>query len=437
MSLLNPGISPSRCTCGNLELLPLLKKRDKSWLPPVFMGALLCLASSCTPSKPQAAAAPPPPPANVTVSLPVEREVRDWDEYTGHLQAPETVNIQARVSGFIEKTSFKEGALVNKGDVLYELDARPFKADLDNKRAAVAKDEAQLTLTQADLGRSEGLLRTKAIAQQDFDTSQARFEQAKAQLAADKAAADVAELNLQWTKVTAPITGRVSRIYVTVGNLINGGAGQSTLLTTIVSVGPIYCLVSVPERTFLKYQALAAEQGTVNLRDAKIPCYVQLENETNFPHEGVIDFIDNNVDANTGTIQLRGLIPNPDGRLTPGVFARLRITNGKPYKTILIPDIAVGTEQNERFVLVVGKDNVVASRHVKLGRNFGNLRAIADGLKLDDRVVVNGVQRARPGTVVNPKEEPVSMESMSAFDVGLAAESKTKASDKPAEAAKP
>ncbi|MDB6138814.1 MAG: Efflux transporter, family, subunit [Verrucomicrobiaceae bacterium] len=398
------------------------------------MSLLVC----CGPPHPQGVSiVPPPPPPAVTVSLPVQREVRDWDEYTGHLQAPETVNIQARVSGFIEKTSFREGAIVQKGDVLYEMDARPFEADLNNKKAALAKDEAQVTLTQSELGRSEGLLKTKAIAQQDFDTSRARFDQAKAQLEADKAAADVAQLNMEWTKVTAPITGRVSRMYVTAGNLINGGAGQGTLLTTIVSVGPIYCLAPVPERTFLKYQALAAQQGTVNLRDAKIPCYVQLENETNFPHQGVIDFIDNNMDANTGTIQLRGLIPNPDGMLTPGVFARMRITNSKPYQTLLIPDIAVGTEQNERFVLVVGKDDMVETKSVKLGRLFGSLRAISDGLKLEDKVVVNGMQQARPGTQVSPKEVPVSLDSLSAFDVGLTAAAKPTVTAPTTEAAKP
>ena len=380
--------------------------------------AVLALAG-CDPSKKPAAPPPaPPPPPNVTVSKPVQREVRDWDEFTGHLQAPEMANIQARVSGFIDKAAFKEGALVKKGDVLFEIDPRPFQADLENKKAAVAKDEAQLNLAKADLSRSEGLLKTKAVAQQDFETTRARSDQAIAQLSADKAAQDVAELNLEWTKVTAPITGRVSRIYVTAGNLINGGAGQGTLLTTIVSVGPIYCLATVPERTFFKYQAFTAKDGAL-LRDAKIPCFVQLENETGFPHEGTIDFIDNNVDAATGTIQMRGLIPNPDGLLTPGAFARMRITHSKPYQTLLIQDMAIGTEQNERFVLVVGKDNIVATRNVTLGRVFGQLRSITDGLKADDVVVVNGTQMARPGTPVNPKEVPVPLESLSAFDQGL------------------
>ena len=365
--------------------------------------------------------------------------MRDWDEYTGHLQAPETANIQARVSGFIEQTPFKEGALVHKGDVLFVIDSRPFKSDLDNKRATLAKDEAQVILTKADLGRSEKLLATKAISEQDFDTSKARFDQAKAQLAADKAAEELSALNLEWTKVTAPITGRVSRMYVTAGNPVNGGAGQGTLLTTVVSVGSIYCLAPVPERTFLKYQALAAQQGTVNLQEAKIPCFVQLENETGFPHRGVIDFIDNNVDAATGTIQLRGLIPNPDGRLTPGAFARMRLTNSKPYQTLLIPDIAVGTEQNERFVLVLGKDNVVESRHVKLGRLFGNLRSISEGVKLGDKVVVNGMQQARPGSQVNPTEVPVSLESLSSFDVGLSSGpgTQTQPEKKPVDAVPP
>ena len=416
--------------------------RERVRRPLALGGALMLLLASCDGSKPPAAAMAPPPPPAVTISQPVQREVRDWDEFTGHLQAPETANIQARVSGFIEKTSFREGALVHQGDVLFVIDPRPFQADLDNKKATVAKDEAQVTLTEADLHRSEKLLQSKAVSEQDLDTSRAHFEQAKAQLAADRAAEQVAALNLEWTKVTAPITGRVSRLYVTAGNMINGGAGQGTLLTTIVSVGSIYCLATVPERTFLKYQALAAQEGTASLRDAKVPCFVQLENESNFPHEGIVDFIDNNVDAATGTIQLRGLIPNPDGRLTPGVFARMRITNSKPYQAILIPDIAVGTEQNERFVLVLGKDNVVESRKVKLGRLFGELRSISEGLNLGDKVVVNGMQQARPGTKVDPKEVAVSLDSISAFDVALSSGAKGPAAGdapptKPNDTAKP
>ena len=362
--------------------------------------------------------APPPalPPPSVTVSPPLSHQVTDWDEYTGHLQSPETSNVAARVSGFITEAPFKEGAIVHKGDVLFVIDDRPFKADLDNKQATVAKDEAQVALTKAQLLRYEDLLKKHAISQQDYDTNKANSDQAIAQLNADKAIADTARLNLDWTRVTAPISGRVGRINITAGNLVNGGAGQASTLATIVSIDPIYCYVSVPERSFLKYQAYAAKDKQAGVREAKIPCFVKLENETTFPHEGFIDFIDNTLDAGTGTIQVRGVIPNPDGALTPGLFASMRITGSGPYQTLLVPDLAVGTEQNERFLLLVGADNVVASRKVKLGLLFGNLRSIIDGLKPSDRVVVNGLQQARPGTKVNPTEAPIPAEDVRALE---------------------
>jgi multidrug efflux system membrane fusion protein len=212
--------------------------------------------------------------------------------------------------------------------------------------------------------------------------------------------------------VTAPIAGRVSRMYVTAGNQVS----VSTLLTTIVSVDPIYCYVSVPGRAFLDYQQFAARQKHEDVHREKIPCFVGLENEPGFPHEGTIDFIDNAVDSTTGTIQIRGVIPNPTGVLTPGIFARMRIAHGEPYKTLLIPDQAIGSEQSERFLLIVGKDNVVVSRTVKVGALFGGLRAILSGLNPDDLVVVNGLQKAQPGGKVTPQEVPISADALRALN---------------------
>ncbi|HEY3898480.1 MAG TPA: efflux RND transporter periplasmic adaptor subunit [Chthoniobacter sp.] len=388
--------------------------------------------------KPTAMQAPPPP--TVTVSLPLDREVTDWDEYTGHLVSPETANIAARISGIIVETPFKEGALVKKGDVLFVLDDRPFKADLDNKRANVAKDVAQVELTQAQLARMEDLLKKHAISQQDDDNAKAAFEQAKAQLTADQAAVTTAQLNVDWTRVTAPISGRVSRMDVTVGNLVNGGAGQATLLTTIVSVDPMYCYVSVPERSFLKYQDYAQRTKGTGVREAKIPCFLQLENEKDFPHKGVIDFIDNSLDPNTGTIQLRGVIPNPTGELTPGLFAQMRITGSGPYKTLLVPDAAVGAEQNERYLYVVGKDDIVSTHKVQLGGLFGSLRSIVTGLEPNDRVIVNGLQLVRSGVKVNPQDAPIPAESISELEEsssGLAAAPKEPAPASPRANSKP
>lgn len=373
----------------------------------------------------------------VTVSKPLNREVTDWDEYTGHLVSPETANIAARISGIIVAAPFKEGALVKKNDVLFIIDDRPFKADIENKRANVAKDEAQVALAKAQLARSDDLLKKKAISQQEYDTSKATFDQSHAQVAADQAAVDTAQLNLDWTRVTAPISGRVSRMNVTVGNLVNGGAGQATLLTTIVSVDPMYCYVSVPERAFLKYQTYAEHSKGESVREAKIPCFIKLENEKNFPHAGTIDFIDNNVDPATGTIQLRGVIPNSNGALTPGLFAQMRITGSGPYQTLLIPDVAVSAQQNERYLMVVERDDTVAVRNVQLGGLFGSLRSITEGLKPDDRVIVNGLQLVRPGGKAAPKEAPIPADAIAALEASSSGLASARPASTPAPAAPP
>jgi RND family efflux transporter MFP subunit len=245
------------------------------------------------------------------------------------------------------------------------------------------------------------------VDQQDYDIAEANYLQAQAQLEADQAAQETSTLNLEWTRVRAPIAGLVSKIDVTVGNQITGGVGNGTPLTTLVSVDPLYCYVPVPERTLLRYQVYARSQGGT-VRGTKIGCAIQLENESDFPHKGVVDFIDNSVDPNTGTIQMRGVFPNPDEFLTPGLFARMRIEGSGPYKALLVPDLAVGTDQNERFLLVVDANNTVISRPVELGRLFGDMRVIEQGITASDRVIVNGLQMARPGTPVNVEEAPAA-----------------------------
>lgn len=357
-----------------------------------------------------------PPPAAVTVSHPLRHSVTDWDVYSGRLQSPETATVSARVSGLITNAPFKEGALVKKGDVLFVIDERPFKTDLENKQAIVAKDAAQLELARAQLARFQDLLSKRAVSQQDYDVNRANFSQAEAQLAADKAAEEQAALNLEWAHVTAPISGRIGRIMVTEGNLVNGGAGQATELTTIVSVDPIYCYVAVPERAFLKYQAMAAAEQKKDVRSAKIPCAIQLESESEFRHTGSVDFIDNNLDPNTGTIQVRGVFENPDDELTPGLSAKLRLTGSAAYDALLVPDAAIGTNQNEHYVLAVGGDNVVETRKVQLGALFGSLRAITKGLEVTDRVVTNGLQQARPGAKVEPHDAAIPAEDLKALE---------------------
>ncbi|HEY3242338.1 MAG TPA: efflux RND transporter periplasmic adaptor subunit [Phycisphaerae bacterium] len=366
----------------------------------------LALAAGC---KRHEAPAPPPAPA-VTVARPVQREVIEWDEYTGRLDAVESVEVRARVSGLIISAPFGEGALVKQGDLLFEIDVRPFQAELDSRLADVAKAEAQVALAQVEFKRIKNLLPDNAT-ELEFDTAKANLQQAQAALAAAQAAVDAARLNVEWCRVTAPISGRISRKNVTPGNLITGGTGTGTLLTSIMSIDPIYCYVDVDEQSVLKYQRLSREKKRVSARDARIPCFLQLGNETGFPHEGVVDFVDNRIDPGTATIRARGVFPNAEGWLTPGFFGRMRVPGSGRYETLLVPDSAVTTDQSQKLLLVLGPDNTIATRAVKLGALFGELRSIESGLSPDDLVVINGQMQARPGTKVKPREEPISVAS--------------------------
>jgi multidrug efflux system membrane fusion protein len=356
------------------------------------------------------------PTTTVTVSLPLQREVIRWDEYSGYLSSRQTVTVNARVSGLIEEAPFQEGAIVHQGDLLFRIDPRPFQADLDNKKAAVAQAKATAAKAKADFGRSIQLFQAQVIARSDFDTNKASYEEAAASLNAAQAALETSRLYLQWTDVRAPITGRVSRMNVTVGNLVNGGAGQATTLTTIVSIDPLYCYINVPESAALRYQELAVQEKKSNVAGAKVACFLQLENETNFPHQGMIDFVDNQVDVNTGTEQIRCVFANPTTILTPGLFTLTRIPASGRYQALLIPDAAVNTDQNERYLLIVGTDDVVQQRQIKLGALFGTLRSITDGLKPGERVIVNGLQSAQPGAKVIPHEVPVPTQSLDALE---------------------
>src|SRR5580658_5434605 len=357
-----------------------------------------------------------PPPPTVSVSQPLQRDVIRWDQYSGYLSSPQTVTVSARVSGLIEEAPFQEGAIVHAGELLFRIDPRPFQADLDNKKAAVAQANAMAAKTKADLERSTQLVRAQVIAQADYDTTKASYLEAAASLSAAAAALETSRLNLQWTDVRAPITGRVSRMNVTVGNLVNGGSGQATTLTTIVSIDPLYCYINVPESAALLYQERALKEKKGNVAGANIACSLQLENETNFPHQGVIDFVDNQVDVNTGTQQIRCVIGNPTTILTPGLFALTRIPASGRYQALLIPDAAVNADQSTRYLLIVGANNVVQQRPVKLGALFGTLRSITDGLKPGERVIVDGMQFAQSGAKVIPHEVPVPTQSLDALE---------------------
>ena len=346
----------------------------------------------------------------------------EWDVFTGHLQAPEVANVAARVSGLIVAMPFEEGSIVKRGDLLAMIDDRPFKAELDSKQADRQKAESALAIANVTYDRLFRMQKTSvgAVSQQDIDNAKAVVEEAAAALAGAKAACETARLNLEWCRVLSPIDGRVSDKLVTVGNLVNGGAGQATLLTTVQSVSPVYCYVDVDEHSVLKYQQLAAEGKLLSARDGEVPCFVQIGNETGFPHKGYIDFVDNHVDPATGTMRIRGVLKNESGALMPGLFARMTVPGSGRYPAVLVPETAIGNDQNQRNVLVVDKKNIVSERPVKLGASFGGLTAIVSGLSVDDRIVVNGQMHARPGAPVTPTETPIKPGAGVFFDPGVA-----------------
>jgi RND family efflux transporter MFP subunit len=347
---------------------------------------------------------PTPPPPAVTVAKPIWREVIEWDEYTGRLEPVEMVEVRARVSGYIEKAEFAEGSLIKAGDTLFEIDVRPFAAALAKAQADVQRGEAQLAYATNEFKRLESIRSTGVASELELENARQRMKEAEAVVAGANADTREAQLDVDWCKVTAPISGRISKKYVTPGNLVNGGTGNTTLLTTIASVDPIYCTIEADERSVLKYQKLSAEKKRVSARDSKIPCVLALANEEGFPHEGLVDFVDNQIDPQTGTLRARGVFHNPNGYLLPGMFARVRIPGSGRYKALLVPDAAIGTDQNQKFLLVADANNVVQYKLVKIGALFGGARVIEEGITDQDRVIINGRQRAMPGVTVNPTE---------------------------------
>jgi RND family efflux transporter MFP subunit len=379
----------------------------------LLLGLVVIVPAGCQ----RATAPPPPPPSAVTVSQPLEREVIRWNDYRTYLASPETVDVKARVSGLIEEALFREGSLIHQGDLLFKIDPRPFQADLDNKKATVAQAKATVDQTRAQYQRDLTLSRLRVISTQEYDNGKAAYEEAVASVNAAEAALETSRLNLEWTDVRAPISGRISRIDVTVGNLVNGGSGQgTTILTTIVSIDPLYTYLNVPQDIALRYQQLALENKERNVAGAKVPCFLKLEDETQYDHQGVIDFIDNQVDVNTGTVQMRCVVPNPTAILIPGLFAVTRIPASGRYRALLVPDSALNADQNERYLLIVGPNDIVERRPVTRGALFGNLRAIDQGLKPGEKVIVSGLQMAFPGSRVRPQEVPISAPSQLVLD---------------------
>ena len=375
-------------------------------LSPYVLSGLLLLMTACPQQQP---AAPPPPPPKVTVSQPVSREVVEWEEYTGRLEAVESVEVRARVNGYLQSIHFKNGTTVKQGDLLFVIDPRPYQAELERARAELGLANARLERTGKDVARAQMLVRARAVSEEEVDTRVSEQRQAQESVQAARATVNAAQLNVEFTQVRAPISGRISRNLVSVGNLVNGGTTQSTVLTTIVSLDPIYCYFEADERSYLKGMRQVRNGDQTNGRASKQPVYVGLADEENFPHQGSIDFVDNRLDQNTGTITARAVLPNPTLFLVPGLFARLRIPAGSKYKALMVPPEALGSDLSQQFVFVVDAQKLVQYRQVTPGPLIDGWRVIRDGLQPEDWVIVKGVQRARAGAQVDPvKQDSVS-----------------------------
>jgi RND family efflux transporter MFP subunit len=370
-----------------------------------------------------------PPPPKVTVSAPIVRNVVEWDEYTGRLESTESVEVRARVSGYLQSIHFKDGQVVKKGALLFVIDARPYQAEVDRLSAEQQLAQARLELARSDYARAQKLLEFRAISQEEADTRAATERQAQQSVEAAAAAVKAAKLNVEFTRVTAPISGRISRRLVTEGNLINGGSAESTLLTTIVSLDPIYCYFEADERSYLKYARLDREGSRPSSRRTQNPVYLALADEKTFERKGHIDFVDNRLDPKTGTMSGRAVFNNKDLSLTPGLFARVRLQGSNPYPAVLVPDEAIGSDQAQKYVFVMSGDNTVEYRAVQLGPLIHGFRVIREGLRADELFIANGIQRARAGIQVNPEKRPITVSDVDfTSPVSSAARSQTKPS---------
>lgn len=384
---------------------------------PAFAAAVLTLLlQGCRSEANPQAAAPAP---QVSVAAALEREVQEWDEFTGRLEAVESVEVRPRVTGYIDSVNFTEGSVVKKGDLLFVIDQRPYRAELAKAEADLARAVARAELNKTDVERSEKLLGVKAVSREEYDQRLNAQRESLANVEAARAAVTTAKLNLEFTRITAPISGRVSRAAITAGNLVTGGSTQATLLTTVVSIDPIYVTFEGDEQVYLKYTELARRGDRPSSRDAANPVLMALANEEGFPHKGAMSFVDNQVDSRTGTIRARASFDNKDGYLTPGLFARVKLIGHSSHRTVLVDDRAVGTDQSQKFVYVVDGDNKVSYRSVKVGRLTDGLRIVQEGLEPGENVIVNGLQRVHPGVIVAP--EKVAMDARQNANSMLAA----------------
>lgn len=388
---------PTRRTAGRLRWLLLIAA-----IAGVAGGGYLSTLGAASATS---VTATPPPAMPVSVATVLERRVTEWDEFSGRLEAVEHVEVRPRVSGTIESVHFAPGAIVAKGATLFRIDARPYAAEVARAQAGLAAAQTRLELTRSELERAQRLLDEQAIAQREFEERRDAERSAGAAVQAAQAALALAQLNLGYTHITAPIAGRLGRAEITAGNLVAAGAGGPAL-TTIVSISPIYASFEADEQTFLRFAARAgARPGARGA--APLPIQLGLADESGHPRAGRVEFVDNQLDARSGTIRVRALFDNPDGRLTPGLFARLKIGGNGAQQAVLISDRAIGTDQSKKFVLVVEAGQQLAYREVKLGPVVDGLRVVREGLKAGELIVVNGLQRVRPGMQVAPIDTPM------------------------------
>jgi multidrug efflux system membrane fusion protein len=372
----------------------------------VSLGLVLVLIAEVGCKK---ATAPAPGPLPVNVLTVVEKEVNEWDEFTGRLEAVESVEIRPRVSGYITEIHFEAGAIIKKGDLLYVIDPRPYQADFDRAAAEFERMQAQLKLAQIELDRAKDLRAKNTISASEFDQKAAAHQGASAAAAAAEAAKNSAALNLEFTQIKSPIDGRVSDARITVGNLVQPGSGAESVLTTVVSVDPIYVKVDADENAVLKYVKLSDEGKRVSARTDKVPAWVELGNETDFPHEGYIDFVDNRLDPSTGTVRARVVLKNWNPALiTPGFFARIRISGATPYRAALVADKVISSQQGLKYAFVVKPDNTLERRTLETGTIFEGKRIVKSGLKDGEKVVSTRLQLVQPGMTVKaiPEEPP-------------------------------
>jgi RND family efflux transporter MFP subunit len=340
----------------------------------------------------------------VTVAQPLQREIVEYDEFTGQFEAVEYVEIRSRVSGYLQTALLKEGQIVKKGDLLFIIDPRPFEAALASANAQLAQAAARLELANRQLARTGELKKRNFAATSAYDERVQEQRVAAASVAIAKAAIRIAELNLEFTRIAAPVTGRVGLREVSVGNLVTGGAGTgNTLLTTIVSLDPIYFVFDMSESDFLAYQRSVQSGKLKSTRDA-VKVFGRLTDEPNWPREGTLDFVDNRIDRTAGTIRVRAVFPNKDGFLTPGQFGGIRLPGSDRYKALLIPDRAILTDQSNKIVMTVAKDGTVVPKQIRPGPMYDGLRIVRSGLAPDDHIIINGLMRARPGAKVTPQE---------------------------------